>query len=47
MGKDELRVALEEEPVKHTLKRGCITQKPKSYAPVNMRRTERKPSLEL
>jgi hypothetical protein len=39
MGKDELRVALEEEPVKHTLKRGCITQKPKSYAPVNMRRT--------
>jgi hypothetical protein len=36
MGKDELRVALEEEPVKHTLKRGYITQKPKSYILINI-----------
>jgi hypothetical protein len=47
MGKDELRVAPKEEPVKHTSKRGRITQKPKSYTPVNIRRTQRKPSLEL
>jgi hypothetical protein len=47
MGKDKLRVAPEEEPVKHTSKRGRITQKPKSYTPVDMRRTQRKPSLEL
>jgi len=47
MGKDELRVAPEEEPVEHTSKRGRITQKPKSYAPVDMRRTQRKPSPEL
>ena len=47
MGKDELRVAPEEELVKHRLKRGRITQKPKSYAPVDMRRTQRKPSPEL
>jgi hypothetical protein len=39
MGKDELRVALEEELVKHRLKRGCITQKPKSYTPIDIRRT--------
>jgi hypothetical protein len=47
IGKDELRVILEEEPVEHTLKRGRITQKLKSYAPIDMRRTRRKPSPEL
>jgi hypothetical protein len=47
IGKNKLRVALEEEPVKHTLKRGRITQKPKSYTPIDIRRTQRKPSPEL
>jgi len=47
IGKDELRVALEEELVKHTSKRGRITQKPKSYIPIDIRRTRRKPSPEL
>jgi hypothetical protein len=47
MGKDKLRVAPEEELVKHTLKRGRITQKPKSYILIDIRRTQRKLSLEL
>jgi hypothetical protein len=47
MGKNKLRVAPEEELVKHTSKRGRITQKPKSYTSVNIWRTQRKPSLEL
>jgi hypothetical protein len=36
IGKDELRVALKEELVKHTLKRGRITQKLKSYTLINI-----------
>ena len=47
IGKDELRVVLKEEPVEYTLKRGRITQKLKSYTPIDIRRTRRKPSLEL
>ena len=45
--KDELKVALKEEPVEHTSKRGRITQKLKSYILIDMRRTRRKPSPEL
>jgi hypothetical protein len=47
IGKDKLRVAPEEELVKHTSKRGHITQKPKSYTPINIQRTQRKLSPEL
>ena len=45
--KDELSVTLKEEPIEYISKRGRITQKLKSYAPIDMRRTRRKPSPEL
>ena len=36
IGKNKLRVAPKEELVKYKSKRGYITQKPKSYTPINI-----------
>jgi hypothetical protein len=47
VGKDKVRVALEERLVKYRTRSGRSTSKPITYKPVNQRRTKQKPSPEL